>query len=80
MSSEYAELINRAKVEWQSLFLVSYHGTPSGVWFADLTEADVGEIKNLIRELAAMLALETGTSLDADPASPAGLADDGTPL
>lgn len=60
----HEDLIRRAKEEWQALFLMSYHGTPSGVWFADLTKDNVTEIRKLIRELAAMLAMETGASLD----------------
>lgn len=61
----HADLIRRAKGEWQSLFLMSYHGDGNGGWYADLTKDDVAEIGKLIRELAAMLAMETGTPLDA---------------
>lgn len=62
--SEHDDLIRRAKEEWQMFFLMTYHNTPSGTLCADLGEADVRRIKDLIRELAAMLAMETGTSLD----------------
>ena len=63
---DHADLIRRARETWQSLFLMSYHGTSWGGECADLTEKDVNDLRGLIRELAAALAMETGVSLSVE--------------
>ncbi len=48
-----SDLVERAREEWEALGNVSYHGgLGGGIWTADLTEDDVSQIRELIRELA----------------------------
>ncbi len=57
MSADTDRLIAQAREEWDALGLMSYHGsggTPP-IWYADLGESDITQIRALVLALAAAL-------------------------
>lgn len=42
-------LLDDLRMEFKVLALVGSHGTPSGMWFVDLTPVDVEIIRDLIK-------------------------------
>jgi len=50
-----SEVYDELREEWETLGLMSYHGTGIGIFYADLTREDIDSIRALLRRAGAAI-------------------------